>query len=69
MTIVREVEALNEGTLPVRIHSEGGYITEGLAIYNALKNSEQRVEVTVDGIALSMASVIAMAGDVVRMPA
>jgi len=69
MTIVREVEALNDGPLPVRIHSEGGQITEGLAIYNALANSERRVEVTIDGIALSMASVIAMAGDVVRIPA
>jgi len=69
MTIVREVEALNEGPLSVRIHSEGGFITEGLAIYNALANSERRVEVTIDGIALSMASVIAMAGDVVRIPA
>ncbi|MEQ3723506.1 ClpP-like prohead protease/major capsid protein fusion protein [Alcanivorax sp.] len=69
MTIVREVEALNDGPLSVRIHSEGGFITEGLAIYNALANSERRVEVTIDGIALSMASVIAMAGDVVRIPA
>ena len=69
MTIVREVEALSDGPIPVRIHSEGGYITEGLAIYNALANSEHRVEVTIDGIALSMASVAAMAGDVVRIPA
>lgn len=69
MTIVREVEALSDGPIPVRIHSEGGYITEGLAIYNALANSDRRVEVTIDGIALSMASVVAMAGDVVRIPA
>ncbi|MBU5388996.1 head maturation protease, ClpP-related, partial [Citrobacter cronae] len=41
---------------------------EGLAIYNLLKNHPARIVVTVDGVAASMASVIAMAGDRVRMP-
>ena len=69
-TIVHELESLSNGTgpLPVRIHSEGGNIVEGLAIYNRLKYNERPVEVTIDGIALSMASVIAMAGDTVRIP-
>ncbi|WP_421722447.1 ClpP-like prohead protease/major capsid protein fusion protein [Alloalcanivorax xenomutans] len=69
-TIVSELESMSgeNAPLPVRIHSEGGYITEGLAIYNALVNSPRRIDVRIDGIALSMASVVAMAGDVVRIP-
>ncbi|MBT12297.1 MAG: peptidase S14, partial [Oceanospirillaceae bacterium] len=69
-TIVSELESMSgeSAPLPLRIHSEGGYITEGQAIYNALVNSPRRIDVRIDGIALSMASVVAMAGDVVRIP-
>lgn len=53
-------------TLNVRIHSPGGSVFDGVAIFNALKRFEARVEVDIDGIALSIASYIALAGDVVR---
>ena len=42
---------------------------DGVAIYNALKRHDGRVTVLVDGIAASIASMIAMAGDEVVMPA
>lgn len=68
-TIVSQLEyAKPDGDLHVRIHSEGGNILEGLAIYNALKQSSRRIVVTIDGMALSMATIIALAGDEVRMP-
>lgn len=54
--------------IDLHIHSPGGDVFEGLAIYNLLKNHQARIVVTVDGVAASMASVIAMAGDRVRMP-
>ena len=66
--VVRQLERMDGDEIRVRIHSDGGYITEGLAIYNALKGSSKRVHVTIDGIAASMASVVAMAGDTVVMP-
>ena len=47
----------------VRIHSSGGYVNDGLAIYNIIRNSPFKVITQVDGVAHSMASVIAMAGD------
>jgi ATP-dependent Clp protease protease subunit len=53
--------------LTVRINSEGGIVGEGLGIYNALKRFPGRVIVEVDGIALSAASFIAMAGHEIRM--
>jgi len=51
----------------VRINSGGGYLDDGIAIYNALRAHDGKVNVVVDGIAASAASVIAMAGDDRRM--
>lgn len=50
------------GPLTVRINSPGGDAFDGLAIYNALKGHPGPVTVTVDGMAASAASIIAMAG-------
>jgi hypothetical protein len=51
----------------VRINSPGGSVFEGIAIANALRAHPATVTVQVDGIAASIASVIAMAGDRVEM--
>jgi ATP-dependent Clp endopeptidase proteolytic subunit ClpP len=55
------------GDVNLTIHSPGGDVVEGLAIYNAIKKHSGRVVVTVDTMAASMASVIALAGDEVRI--
>lgn len=52
----------------VRINSVGGSVNDGLAIYNALKRVAAKVIVTVEGVAMSVASLIAMAGDEVHVP-
>ena len=52
--------------LTVVLNSFGGDVTEGVAIYNLLRASRP-VSVVVSGIAASIASVIAMAGDHVAM--
>lgn len=57
----------NVTQIDVRINSPGGSMNDGLAIYNVLNQHKARVNVYIDGIALSMASVIAMAGDSVAM--
>ena len=67
-SVVRQLEYLNKDELAVRIHSGGGLILEGLAIYNALKRSAANITVYIDGLAASMASVVAMVGDKVIMP-
>lgn len=54
-------------TINVRINSPGGAAFEGLAIYNTLKNHPAKKIVHVDGMAASIASVIAMAGDEIRI--
>jgi ATP-dependent Clp protease protease subunit len=55
-------------TLAISINSNGGDVSAGFAIYNMLKRFPARKVVRVDGIAASMASVIAMVGDEVVMP-
>lgn len=64
---VREVMALDVEQLTVRINSYGGSVTDGIAIHNALKRHKATVTTVVDGIAASIASLIAMAGDNVEM--
>lgn len=53
--------------LTVNINSGGGDVFSGSEIYTKLKNHKGKVTTVVTGLAASMASVIAMAGDVVKM--
>lgn len=55
-------------TLNIYINSGGGDVFAGLAIYSMLKRHKATKKVYVDGLAASIASVIAMAGDIVYMP-
>ena len=65
--MVRDIAALEADEITLRINSYGGSVTDGLAIYNALKRHPAPVNVFVDGVAISCASYIAMAGDTVTM--
>lgn len=69
--LIDDLRALGDGVeyLTVRLNSYGGSVSDGLAIYNALKRHPAAVTVTVEGVAVSIASLIAMAGDTVMMPA
>ena len=51
----------------MRLNSPGGDAFEGVAIFNVLKNYGKPVNVAVDGLAASAASIIAMAGDTITM--
>ena len=53
--------------LNVRINSQGGDVFDANAIYNELVRHPAKVTVDIDGMALSAASVVAMAGDKIRM--
>ena len=45
--------------IDIRIHSPGGDVMDGLAIYNTLSRLTANIRIFIDGIAASMASVIA----------
>lgn len=67
-TFVAEVNKLGKvDIINLHINSPGGSVFDGVSIYNTLKNHPARIEVDVDGVAASIASVIAMAGDEIRM--
>lgn len=51
----------------IRINSGGGNVLQGLSVFNAMLNSPAFIVVNIDGIAASMAGVIAMAGNIIRM--
>jgi len=51
----------------VAINSPGGDVFEGIAIYNLLREHKGAINVKVMGLAASAASLIAMAGDDIRM--
>lgn len=63
----KEIAALDVQTLNVRLNSPGGLVFDGVAIYNALARHSANVVVHIEGIAASIASVIAMAGDEIRI--
>lgn len=67
--IVRDLQAIKAPRIDVRINSVGGSVFEGNAIYNALARHPAHVDVYIDGIAASIASVIAMAGDRIHIAA
>lgn len=52
----------------VHINSGGGSVFGGIAIYNILKRYNAEITVYVEGLAASIASVIAMAGDKIIIP-
>jgi ATP-dependent protease ClpP protease subunit len=60
---VAELKNVTAPKLRVRVNSPGGSVFEGLAVANALRSHPAEVTVQVDGLAASIASVIAMAAD------
>jgi ATP-dependent protease ClpP protease subunit len=64
---VKEIAALDVDTIVLRINSYGGSVPDGMAIYNALRRHKATIDVVVDGVAISCAGYIAMAGDTVTM--
>lgn len=64
-----DLDALGDiDTLNIYINSEGGDVFAGQAIYSMLSRHKAQKIVYIDGLAASIASVIAMAGDLVVMP-
>ena len=62
-SIVKELAEIETKHISVHINSYGGDVSEGLAIYNTLRNHKASVTTYCDGFACSAASVIFMAGD------
>jgi ATP-dependent protease ClpP protease subunit len=62
---VRDLQAIDADTITVRISSPGGSVFEALAMHASLRNLEATVNVVIDGLCASAATVVAMAGDTI----
>lgn len=62
---VKNVHQLDVPTIDVHINSPGGFVYDGVAMFEALKSHPATVNMHVDGLAASAASFLAMAGDTV----
>lgn len=63
VTIVNQLKAVTSKSINVHINSYGGDVSEGLAIYNVLREHPAQITTICDGFACSAASVVFMAGD------
>lgn len=66
--VVEALKRCGKKALDIYINSPGGSVFAGFAIYNQLKRYPGYKRVHIDGLAGSIASVIAMAGDEIMMP-
>jgi ATP-dependent protease ClpP protease subunit len=62
-SLISDLDGVTAPRIRVEINSPGGDVFDGIAIYNALRNHPAHVTTRVDGLAASIASVIAQAGD------
>ena len=68
-SVVGELMELQQSypDIDVHINSQGGDVFAGISIFNALKDSTSRVNIYVDGLAASIAGVIALCGKPLHM--
>jgi ATP-dependent protease ClpP protease subunit len=64
---VTELRGITAPAIDLHINSGGGLVFDAIAIYSALKNHPAAVDVSIDGLAASAASFVAMAGDTVTI--
>lgn len=65
--VADELTEFDGAEVDVHINSGGGSVSQGIAIYNLFKAYAGNVTVHIDGLAASIASVIAMSGDQIVM--
>tara|TARA_R110002012_G_scaffold77863_4_gene198587 strand:- start:3581 stop:4552 length:972 start_codon:yes stop_codon:yes gene_type:complete len=64
---INELNAVGNKPINIHINSVGGSVFEGQAIYTTIQNYKGKVTAYIEGVAASMASIIALAADEVRM--
>lgn len=67
-TLAANIKGLDADFINVRINSVGGSVFTAQAVYNLLRTSGKTINVFIDGMAASAATIISSAGDTVNMP-
>ena len=65
-TVLKEISPKNSEYI-VHVHSPGGDVFEGYAIYNAIRNTGKNITVQIEGVCASIATLIASAGTKIIM--
>ncbi|WP_412098734.1 ClpP-like prohead protease/major capsid protein fusion protein [Klebsiella aerogenes] len=69
VTDCKEAGVFEASAVALHIHSPGGDVMQGFAIYNTLSRLKAKVDIWVDGVAASMASmIVCLPGATVHMP-
>jgi ATP-dependent Clp endopeptidase proteolytic subunit ClpP len=63
----KDLSEIKASQIDLHINSPGGDVFDGITIYNLLKQHPAKITTYIDGLAASIASVIALAGDTVYM--
>ena len=66
-TFINEIKNISTDNVTLRINSPGGSVIDGLSIHDAIKRMPQKVTARVEGLAASIASIIALGADEVSM--
>jgi len=66
--VLKTLNSIKTNIVNIHINSYGGDVFQGIAISNILKQSEKTVNIYVDGIAASAASIVAMGAEKIYMP-
>lgn len=66
-SFMEELKQITAGQITLRLNSPGGDVFDGVAIMNVLRSHPATITTQVDGLAASIASVIALAGDRIVM--
>ena len=64
---ISEIKDLKDMPINIRINSLGGDVFDGMAMYNVIKRREAKTTVYIEGIAASIATIIALGADEVIM--
>jgi len=64
---ISEIKGLKNTPINLRINSLGGDVFDGMAMYNVIKRREAKTTVYIEGIAASIATIIALGADEVIM--
>lgn len=62
-----ELSGIKAKIIDLHLNTPGGDVFDGFAIYNTLKSHGATINVHIDGLAASMGSIIAMAGDTINI--
>jgi ATP-dependent Clp endopeptidase proteolytic subunit ClpP len=64
---INDIKDLKDTPINLRINSLGGDVFDGMAMYNVIKRREAKTTVYIEGIAASIATIIALGADEVVM--